>query len=102
MKNCPFCNIESQTNNAPPSAGFFRRVWRTIQWITPTTILIVMPKCPICVAMYVALFTGLGISIATARLIQILLAIICGGALVYPAIGSWRRRKARGFAISSD
>jgi hypothetical protein len=61
------------------------RIWRGIQWLFPATLLVLMPKCPICVAAYVALCTGIGISAATARFIQILMLVLCLASLAYLA-----------------
>ena len=104
MSNCPFCDHESASESlaakpdrpnpcdgkCPP--GLFRRAWRGIQWLFPTTLLVLMPKCPLCVAAYVALFTGVGISVTAARWIQILMLTICLISLSYLTVRLIRRR----------
>jgi len=92
MKTCPFCNLEPVPDSPDPGTGdgkrpmnFLSRIWRGIQWVIPTTLLVLMPKCPLCVAAYVALFTGIGISAATARVIQILMLGFCLTSLAYLA-----------------
>jgi hypothetical protein len=103
MSNCPFCNLDSAPKSAGPNprdsnrpSGLFGRAWRSIRWLFPATLLVLMPKCPLCVAAYFALFTGVGITVSTARWIQILLLVFCLMALAYFAVGYWRRRsKAR-------
>jgi hypothetical protein len=104
MSNCPLCDLDQAPKPARPGSGdgerpmgLVRRAWRSIQWMFPTTLLVLMPKCPLCVAAYVALFTGVGISVATARWIQILMPVLCLGVLAYLAVRYWRgRSKARG------
>ena len=99
MNNCPLCYLDSASNSAEPNpsddkrpTGLFHRAWRTIQWLFPATLLVLMPKCPLCVAAYVALFTGIGISVSTARWIQILMLLFCLTSLAYLALRSWRKR----------
>ena len=97
MSNCPFCNLDSGPSSVEPKwgdgkrpIGFFRRVWRGIQWLIPATVLVLIPKCPICVAAYVALFTGVGISVTTARWIQVLMLVVCLGSLTFAVVRYWR------------
>jgi hypothetical protein len=97
MSNCPFCNLDPAPKpgegNRP--TGFLSRAWRSLQWLFPTTLLVLMPKCPLCVAAYVALFTGMGISVATARWIQILMLVFCLTSLAYLVFRKWRQGQAR-------
>src|SRR5580704_3483913 len=98
MSNCPFCNLDPASNPADGKRpiGLLRRAWRSIQWLFPTALLVLMPKCPLCVVAYIALFTGVGISVSTARWIQILMLMISLTSLAYLALRYYRRRsKAR-------
>jgi hypothetical protein len=58
----------------------------------PAALLAVMPKCPFCVVAYVALFSGIGISVSTARWIQVLMLVLCLGSLGYLVVRYWRGR----------
>jgi len=110
MSNCPLCNLDPAPKSGGPNpsdgkrpAGLLRRAWRNIQWIFPATLLALMPKCPLCVVAYVALFTGLGISVSAARWIQILMLVFCLTSLAYLAVKYCRRRAgARGSPVSSS
>src|SRR5438552_3792469 len=61
----------------PEAAAEGPRAQRSSQWLFPATLLVLIPKCPLCVAAYVALFTGIGINVATARCLPILMLAIC-------------------------
>jgi hypothetical protein len=113
MSNCPFCNLDpapsSPASNSTASnpgggkrlPGLFRRAWRNTQWLFPATVLALMPKCPLCVVAYFALFTGAGISVSTARWIQILMLVCCLTSLAYLAVRYFcRRTEARGGPVS--
>ena len=40
---------------------------RLAGWLLPGGLLVLMPKCPVCLAGYVAVFTGAGLSVAVAQ-----------------------------------
>jgi hypothetical protein len=54
-----------------------RRSLGALGWAAPSAVLALMPKCPACVAAYLALATGIGVSLPTASLVRILLIVIC-------------------------
>jgi hypothetical protein len=102
MSTCPFCNLDPATDSVAtnPSASsrstaLLRRAWRNIQWLFPAALLVLMPKCPLCVAAYVALFTGVGITVSTARWIQVVMLVLCLTSVAYLAARCWRRRAPR-------
>jgi hypothetical protein len=98
MRDCPLCDSDPAPKAAAPNAagsnpgdgkrptGLLRRAWRGIQWLFPATLLVLMPKCPMCVVAYVALFTGMGISVSTARWIQIVMLAFCLASLAFLAV----------------
>ena len=55
------------------------------KWIAPSVGLALIPKCPACVAAYVAIITGAGISISMAARLRWGLLILCGSALGFLA-----------------
>ena len=54
-------------------------------WVAPGLGLALIPKCPGCVAAYVAAITGAGISIPMAAQIRLGLLFLCVAALVFVA-----------------
>jgi len=75
MSSC--CNAAGR--HAPTLAG---RVRQAGAWALPGAILILLPKCPACLAAYVAVWTGVGLPFSMAAHLRAALLFICVAALL--------------------
>jgi hypothetical protein len=91
------CCCESSCAVVLPRARRSRTILNAAQWTTPGAILLLMPKCPACVAAYVALGTGVGISITAASYVRVGVMTACVAALAYLAVRHARRFVTRWF-----
>jgi hypothetical protein len=53
------------------------------QWIIPSAILMCLPKCPACLAGYVTLWTGLGLSLSSATYLRWVLLFLSVASLIF-------------------
>jgi hypothetical protein len=69
----------------PPRASraHSRNFWECAGGAASIGVWVLMPKCPVCLAAYVALWTGLGLSFATAQYVRWSLLLLSATALLY-------------------
>jgi hypothetical protein len=65
-----------------------------IQWAIPVIGLALVPKCPACVAAYVLIFTGVGLSLPAAAAVRWILIAFGAVALVILVVRHTRRMRA--------
>jgi hypothetical protein len=91
------CQIRMRAgDNAGRPAPRLRRGGEIAGWIVPTAALALLPKCPACVAAYVALATGIGISLPAAAHLRAMLVVLCAASLVFITARRLRSLIARG------
>ena len=71
-----------------------RRLRTALGWLLPGAVLILIPKCPLCMVGYVAMFSGVGLSISAAAGLRTGLIAVCCASLGYLvlrfAVRLWR------------
>jgi hypothetical protein len=70
-------------HGGPPSPPQSRRGWEIAAGALSIGVWILMPKCPVCLAAHVALWTGLGLSFAEATYFRWSLLSLSGVLLLY-------------------
>jgi hypothetical protein len=65
----------------PPS--FLRRSLDLTAKVIPVAILAVLPKCPACLAAYVAIGTGIGLSLTAATYLRLSLIVACVASVIF-------------------
>src|SRR5271154_3989857 len=97
MNAHPCCQAKPPADDNPPQpTSWLRRSGEIADWIVPSATLALLPKCPMCVAAYVALATGIGISLPTATYLRATLVVLCIAALVFVTIRRLRSLIAPG------
>ena len=69
----------------PRARTLGRRCLDVAGWVVPSGILALLPKCPACLAAYIALGTGVGLSVPTANYLRTLFVVLCVASLLYLA-----------------
>lgn len=80
------------TRSGPQS--IVRRCNDLFGWTLPSAVLVLLPKCPMCLAAYIAAATGLGVSVSTAAQLRVLLLFLSVAALTLVAAKGLRRFSA--------
>ena len=60
-----------------------RRAREGFAWVLPSAALVFVPKCPACLAGYVLLWTGLGLSLSAATYLRWALVFVCVASLLF-------------------
>jgi hypothetical protein len=63
-----------------------RRGGAVAGWAVPGAVLALLPKCPMCVAAYVLLWTGIGLSIPAANAVRLILIGACAALLGFLSV----------------
>ena len=71
--------------------SIIRRAVDFVAWIVPSAVLALIPKCPLCLAAYVALWTGIGLSLSAAIYLRAALLVVSIGLILFLAMRSARR-----------
>jgi len=88
------CPCQSRPETKP------RRWSRGLAWLAPAVVLALTPKCPACVVAYVAIFTGLGLSLTTAAYLRTGAIVLAVLALTWlAAMALWQRYRREASAL---
>jgi hypothetical protein len=68
-----------------------RRIRQILAGVLPSVLLVLVPKCPACLAAHVMLWTGLGLSLSAAAYLRWALLFVCAASVLF-LIGESRDR----------
>jgi hypothetical protein len=71
------------SNNRPAT---FRSIFHFGGWLAPGAILLLVPKCPLCIVIYVGMFSGITLTISTASGVRFTLIAASLFVLIYLAV----------------
>jgi hypothetical protein len=100
------CKWTSKTGNSDGAeeagtgarrSSFLRRALELVRWLAPAAALALMPKCPLCIVAYIAVGTGIGVSVATATYLRWSMLAVSLAALAY-----LMARRLRRFAVTNS
>lgn len=80
-----------EVNKNPSKKKTISRYIDFVKMLMPAVVFAVIPKCPVCLAGYIALGTGIGLSVTTATYVRIGLIVLCILSLNYFIIKHVRR-----------
>ncbi len=84
MKPRHCCQTQDRAKaNVCRRASWLHGLGELAGWILPGATLALLPKCPLCVVAYVALATGIGISLPTATWLRLAVVVVCVAALAF-------------------
>lgn len=90
ISTCCCRSTSSTSSNSRASRPMPRRMNLT-GWLLPSALLVLMPKCPACMAAYIAMATGLGISLPAAANVRLMLITLCITSLSWLTIRTLHR-----------
>jgi len=85
----------------PASRTHSRNFWEFAGGAASIGVWVLMPKCPVCLAAYVALWTGLGLSFATAQYVRWSLLFLSATALLYLVAKRLAKRSTRQLTLTA-
>jgi hypothetical protein len=84
-------DFDASTGRESRGRGLAKSFFDVVGMIVPATVLALLPKCPACLAAYIALGTGVGLSVSTANYLRTLFVVLCVASLLYLATNLVRR-----------
>lgn len=85
------CNSAEGEN----SRSWTPRVREIVAWLVPSALLLFVPKCPVCLAAYVAIWSGFGMSLATATYLRFTMLLLCLASLLFLTVKCAMRLRRR-------
>ncbi len=65
--------------------------------VGPAALLVLLPKCPACIAAWLAVGAGIGVTVATAAYLRVFLIVLCVACMAWVVGRLWRSRPGRPF-----
>lgn len=87
--------VRKEDRRPKRSRRFFEHFREFAGWLLPSVTLVLLPKCPLCLAGYIALGTGIGLSVPGATYLRLVLIVLCVITLFYIAVRKVNRLTAK-------